>query len=278
MDELTAIIEQVVLEEVRGNIEYRVARTKNELEAAYSLVYRDYFKRGYVKEASSRLELSIYNALPQATTFVAAIDEEIFCTATLIVDSFLKLPMDAVYHQELNQLRNQDKKLCEISMLACDTELFKEGASAKLNSKKLFYIFHLLKVIFDYVMGKLKLDCICIAINPEHKLNYDFLLFKDLGVLKIYNNINGAPIIGKYLDLHTIEEECKNGGREILTKMFLQRKTPPDKFTRKFELDFNTLQYFFVEKNDILRKSSIPQLDYIKQCYPAYNFLKIMMR
>ncbi len=278
MDELTAITQQVALEELRGNIEYRVARSRKELESSYSLVYKEYLKRGYIKESFSKLELSIYNALPQTTTFVAVLDKEMFCTATLIVDSPLKLPMDELYHQELNQLRNQDKKLCEISMLTCDTELFKEGVSVKLNSKKLFFIFHLLKVVYDYVLEKLRLDCICIAINPKHKLTYDFLLFKDMGEFKIYNNINGTPILGKYLDLHTIEEECKSGGREILSKMFSQRKTDSDKFTRKFEFDLNTLQYFFVEKNDIFRKASIPQIDYIKQCYPGYNFLQIMMR
>lgn len=278
MDELTAITQQVALEELRGNIEYRVARSRKELEASYFLVYKDYVKRGYVQPSSSRLELSIYNALPQTTTFVAILEKEIFCSAALIVDSPLKLPMDELYHGELNQLRNQDKKLCEISLLTCNEELFKGGVSARLNSKKMFYVFYLLKVIFDYVIDELRLDCICIAINPEDNLAYDFLLFKTLGELKICNNINGAPVLGKCLDLHTIEEECKNAGKEILLKMFLQRKTDSEIFSRKFEFDFNTLKYFFVEKTDIFRKASIHQLDYIKQCYPAYNILQILMR
>ncbi len=278
MEDLNAISQQVASEELRGNIEYRVARSRKELEDSFLLVYNDYVKRGYIKPSSSRLELSIYNALPQTTTFVAVLDKEIFCSATLIVDSPLKLPMDALYHAELNQLRAQDKKLCEISLLTCNDELFKGGASALLKSKKMFYVFYLLKVIFDYVIDDLRLDSICIAINPEDNLTYDFLLFKTLGELKICNNVNGAPVLGKCLDVHTIEEECKNAGKEILLKMFLQRKTNYEYFSRKFEFDFNTLKHFFVDKTDIFRTASIQQLDYIKQCYPAYNILQILMR
>lgn len=271
MHDMKAGTEQLNLKQLFDTIEYRVARSREELETAYFLVYKEYLKRGYVKESDSKLKFSLFNALPQTTTFVSALENEIFCTATLIPDSPLGLPMDEIYHQELIQLRRQNKKLCEISMLASDTDLFGEGISVMLNSKKMFIIFYLFKVILDYAKQYLKFDCICITINPKHKLTYDFLLFKDLGELKIYNSANGAPAIAKYLDLNTVEEQCKNSNREGLFRMFLQKQTPPDKFMNKFMFSGEDLKYFFVEKADVFKNAAIAQLDYIKQCYPAYT-------
>ncbi len=271
MNEITQATDQVSLQQLFDTIEYRVARSREELETAYFLVYKEYLKRGYVKESGSKLKFSLFNALPETTTFVSALENEIFCTATLIPDSPLGLPMDEIYQQELIQLRQQNKKLCEISMLASDTDLFGEGISVMLNSKKMFIIFYLFKVIFDYARQYLKFDCICITINPKHKLTYDFLLFKDLGELKIYNNANGAPAIAKYLDLNTVEEECKANNKEGLYRMFLKKQTPPDKFTKKFAFSNEDLKYFFVEKADVFKNAPIPQLGYIKQCYPAYT-------
>lgn len=278
MDELTEITEQVAEHKLSGTIEYRLARSRAELETAYSLVYNEYRARGYINESVSKLNLSIHNALPQTATFVAVLAKKMFCTATLIIDSPLRLPIDELYHEELNQLRKHDKRLCEISMLACAPEFFKDGASDVLNSKKLFFIVYLLKVIFDYVMEYLKYDCICVTINPKHKLTYDFLLFKDLGEVKASTHVNGVPVAGKYLDLSTVKNECENNNKEALYRMFSQKNAGFDKFRKKYEFTMDDLQYFFVERADIFRKASLFQLDYIMQSYPTYNFLKIMMK
>lgn len=272
----TAEVDEARLQDFLEQIEYRVARSKEELEKAYALVYKEYLKRGYVKESDARLKLSLHNALPQTTSFVTVFEQEIFSTATLIPDSPLGLPMDEIYHQELEQLRKQGKKACEISMLASDTELFKNGISLLLNSKKMFFIFNLFKLIFDYAYRHLALDCICITINPKHILTYEFLLFKDLGGLKFYDNANGAPAIAKYIEFNSLEEECKQKNKEGLYKMFLQKATPLENFSQKAAFSPEDLGYFFSKKTRIFKNASSFQLDYIKQCYPAYNFTDII--
>ena len=257
-------------------IEYRVVRTKDELEKAFHLVYQEYLKRGYTQPHPSQMRLSIFNALPETTTFIAIWEKEVLATATLIPDSPLGLPMDEIYHQELENFRKRKKKLCEISMLASNTELFKNGVSLMLNSKKMLFIFFLFKLIFDYVYNLLHLDYICISINPKHKLTYDFLLFKDLGELKTYSSVNNAPAIGKYLDLNNVEEECKKAGKEGLYKMFFSSPSEPTKFSPKLILSAEELRYFFVEKTDIFKKATSHQLEYIKKCYPTYDFSQIL--
>lgn len=257
-------------EDVYDIIDCRVARTREELEKAYSLVYREYFKRDYTKENPHGLRFSIYNALPQAATFVAMLDnKDIVATATVIPDSPLGLPMDEIYKWELNKLRSRNKKICEITMLACESEFF-ENSFLKYNINKLFFMPSLFKILLDYVRDVSKLDVICITINPQHKFIYDFLLFKDLGEEKAYYNVNGAHAIAKYLELASLEEDCNKNVRKRLYRTFLQKKTPLDKFSRKITLSPQDLRYFLTEKSDISETASFFQMEYIKSCYALF--------
>ncbi|GJQ58832.1 MAG: hypothetical protein D8M57_06210 [Candidatus Scalindua sp. AMX11] len=253
-------------------IDFRVARTKEELEGAAALVHKEYTKKGYIKNSNSKLRLGMHNAHPQTTTFVATAGKDVIATTTVILDSSVGLPMDEIYHQELNQLRAGDKKICEISMLACDTELFNNGVSMMLNSKKLFLVFSLFKHILDYTKEFLKLDYICITINPKHKITYDFLLFKDMGELKMYDEVNNAPAIAKYINLNTVEKEFKKHDRRERYSMFIQRKTDPGTFSNKYQLTYQDLKYFFVEKTDIFKDAAPSQIAYLQECYPKYDF------
>lgn len=257
-------------------VDFRVARTKEELEGAAELVYKEYAKKGYIKNSNSKLRLTIHNAHPQTTTFVATAGKEVIATTTVILDSPVGLPMDDIYHQELNQLRAGGKKICEISMLACDTELFRNGVSMMLNSKKLFLVFFLFKHILDYTKEFLKLDFICITIHPKHKITYDFLLFKDMGELKIYDEVNSAPAIAKYINLNTVERESKKHDRRERYSMFIQKKTDPVKFLNKYQYTYQDLKYFFVERTDIFKNAASFQLEYLQKCYPDYNFIDMV--
>jgi hypothetical protein len=268
--------EQQLLQTFVEKIEYRVARTRQDLEAAYSLVYKEYLKRGYIKPDGEPLKLSIFNALPQTTTFIALLDNKIVATATVVPDSPLGLPMDKIYHEELCLLRQRSDKICEVSMLASDTQLFQGGVSMMLNAKKLFFIFNLFKIIFDYARELAKLDYICVTINPKHKLTYEYILFKDLGGLKQYDTVNNAPAIAKYLDLESSKEECQKLNKPGLYQMFFVRRTHPEHFARKAVLSPADLKYFFVDKTDIFKEAAGIQMAYIKSCYPAYDFSQIM--
>lgn len=258
------------------SIDLRVCRNRKELEDAYNLVYREYLKRGYTKELPSQLRLSLFNAVPSTTTFIAENSGYIIASATVIVDSPLGLPMDEVYHQELEPFRQKKYKMCEVTMLASDTSLFPKGTSLLLSSKKMFLVFFLFKVILDYVRDILNLDTINITINPKHNLIYDFLLFKDLGGLKTYRHANNAPAIAKYVDLNTIKKECIKQKKTGMLKMFFQKKCDPKKFQGKFNFSADDLRYFFVQKTDIFKKASPQQLSFIKTCYPNYDFSKIL--
>ena len=258
-------------------VDYRVARTRDELEQAYRLVYQEYLKQGYTAESPSCMRLSLHNALPETATFVALIDGQVMATATVVPDSPLGLPMDELYHQELNDLRRDDKRLCEVSMLASSSELFSEDIPLMLNAKKMFLIFFLFKHIFDYVRLQLNADYICIMVNPKHAGTYDSLFFQDIGGLKYYHKVNGAPAVAKYLDIQGVDTRCLTAGRRGLYKMFLSGDpASSEKFSDKFYFSEQDLRYFFADQQNYFGEAAPDAVDYIKQCYADYDFSNII--
>jgi len=259
-----------------NHIDYRVARSRDELEQAYALVYKEYLKRGYVDEGGVQMRLSLYNILPETTTFVATSEHSVMATATVIPDSPLGLPIDELYSEELNLFRKHGRKMCEVSMLASDTSLFREGASVMLNAKKMFFVFFLFKHIFEYVRNYLHLDYIFITINPKHRLTYEYLQFTDVGPIQYYDKVNGAPGLGKCLKVQSAEENLQKSKQKGLYKMFFAGKIDSAKFSQKMCLSIKDIKYFFSENTNLLLKASSDELKYIKECYPSYNFSEII--
>ena len=256
-------------EESFSQVEFRVVRTRTELEKAYALVYKEYLKEGFTDENPYGLRFSFYNALPETTTLIAISDNsEIIATATIISDSVLGLPMNDVFETELAQLRSDGKKICEITMLAADTDFFKQNSPA-LPFNSSLYIFSFFKVILDYVQNILGFDTMCAAVHPHRKAIFDHLLFQDFGTEKSYYNANGAPAIAKYLDVHSVAEGFSQPGKERLYKIFVLQQTDISQFEGPLRFTLDDLLYFFAMKSDILSTIHPSIFEYIRSCYPA---------
>ena len=252
--------------------EYRVARSRAELERSFELVYQEYIRQGYIDGHPSGMRFFLHNILPETTTFVAMLEDDVVATATIILDSPLGLPMDDLYKEEVDELRAEGKKVCEISMLAHSYDLFGEEVSVMLSAKKMFLVFYLFKHLFNYVKDIIKLDYICIAVNPKHATMYNYLYFEDMGELKDYDKVNGAPAMGKCLDVHSVEQKSKDGTSSNIFKMFFTEKSQPEIFLNKFKFNMEDILYFFNLQTDILKGFSEEKLRYIQECYSDYDF------
>ncbi len=266
------------LKQYLKTITFRVAQRREELEMAARLVHHEYAKRGYVADPTSDLKLSLHNALPQTTTFVAMLAGEVIGTITVIPDSPLGLPMDGVYHKELDGLRRQGRCLAEVSMLAVRTDLFGRGVFLMLNSKKLFLVFSLFKLMFDYIRFLTSITTLCIAVHPKHELIYRFLLFHDLAGERSYPSANKNPAIAKMLDLHIAIEECRAANRLGLYRLFVTKRSTPEQLAQKLLLTPEDLRYLFVERTNLFEQATPEQLRHLQQCYPSYRFQDILGR
>lgn len=247
---------------------YHIARSLKELEEGFSLVYREYAARGYIPtDYKCAMRISIYNALPSTTTFVATQNGTVVGTVTLVCDSFLGLPMDEIYKDETDVLRKKGCKIAEVSQLSIDSRLFPKSWYSLFHVSKMMFVFSLFKLVFDYARFEDKLNGLCIAINPKQANLYDFICFENIGGLKYYNSVNQAPALAKYVNFDTLEERLKQ--RPVAYHIFYGGKTDPGAFAGKYKLTPEDMKYLFVEKSDIFQKVSKEKLKYVKSCYPA---------
>ncbi len=252
-------------------VEFRPARTIDELKAASHLVYREYLKRKYVKPHASQLKLSFYQALPTTATFIAVHRRAgIVAALTLIEDSPCGLPMDEIYKTELDGLRRAKLHLAEAGLLALDGELFRRGTFTMFHAKKLLLTLRLFKAMFDYLRSQTDVDELVACFNPKHQILYDFLQLKALGGLKTYAGANGNPAVARHINISEIQ---RRGQSHVAYKFFFGRSNPPK--PDKLVLSPADLRELFVVQSNILLSASPTERTHLRRCYPGYNFDEI---
>ena len=245
-----------------GDLEIRPALSRAELESAYELVYQNYRTRDYIPPNSSGLRLTIFNAFPSTVTFVGVIRDEVIATVSVIPDTPVGLPMDEIYHDEVQALRDAGRRLIEVTMLA-DRRLSV--------SRSLAMVLALMKLVFDYATLSLKSTDLCITVNPHHdKFYHEYLLFTPLGGLRAYPSVSGNPAIARRLDLERVEEECQ--GRPVLLRRFYQDRTPLSLFENRYRMAAGDLRYFFMERTQTFQESPDYMLSRLRECYPDFNW------
>jgi hypothetical protein len=245
-----------------ADLAIRPALSRAELESAYELVYQNYRTRGYIPPNPSGLRLTIFNAFPSAVTFVSVIHGEVVATVSLIPDTPVGLPMDEIYRDEVQTLRDAGRRLVEVTMLA-DRRLSVQ--------RSLAMVLALMKLVFDYATLSLKATDLCITVNPHHdKFYHEYLLFTPLGGLRAYPSVAGNPAIARRLDLERVEEECR--GRPVLLHRFFEDRTPLSLFEKRYRMATSDLRYFFVERTQILRESPGYVLSRLRDYYPDFDW------
>ena len=247
------------------------AETRDELEQALSLVYREYLRQGYIAETNaSKIYSSIYHILPETAVHIWKSQLTVSGTVTQIFDSRLfGLPMDGLYHDELNALRDANRKLSEISALAI---------SGQVRWCNLFM--YLFRAVYRYARVK-KVTDFCIMVNPKHVDFYKaILLFEDLGPERYYPRVS-APAVALRLNLEDIEDKFREAysafhfDRDLHSFFFGESDSPMIKRNRKYRLETGTVldadmvRYFFAEKTKVLENIPPKQMNYIQSVYPG---------
>jgi len=214
--------------------ELRPAASREELEGAYRLVYRSYLRRAYIEPHPGGVRLTLFNAAPDAVTFIGALRGAIIATVSLLPDTPAGLPMDEVYHDELEDLRKAGRKLTEVTMLA----------DRRLDMRRtLPMLLQLMKLVFDYATQVLHANDLCISINPRHDAFYKrYLLFTELGGLRMYPSVRNNPALARRLDLETVRERSR--GKEVLQSTFFENRHGREFFERRYRMTGDDIRYF----------------------------------
>ena len=220
------------------------------------------------------MRASFYNALPETATFCLWRADTLLATASLILDSPMGLPMEEVYPEEIQNLRKQGRKLCEVSLLALNSDIISKGILPIYFAERLRCLYQIFKPILWYARNTVGHTDLCIAMNPTHKMLYSSLYFEQFGEERIYESVKGNPSIAMRLNFDQLEERAKK--TPGLHKLFLENSLQLRKISEIFRWNAEDFTYFFIEHSDVLKKARPEQIEYLTKIYPELPIRKMV--
>jgi hypothetical protein len=193
-------------------IEIRRATYLEDFLGAYSLVYRTFVREGYINERRVGLRLRIFEALPEMATFIATADGHLAAVMSVVADSpDLGLPSDHCFKPELDELRRQGRKVCEITNLAVD-ERYRNSTTFP----------ELTRVVFAQALAE-GCDDVFIAISPGHARFFEEVLqFDPCGDQRDYGDEKKDLVEGKRMDLRLIRRRFVQTDQQLGTDALLE--------------------------------------------------------
>jgi len=188
--------------------EARIARGRQELTSAFELVYRSYLAKGYIRPNPGRIVYRTAFSFSSSHTIVAlAADAQVAGTLTLVGDNPLGLQLEATYHSEVEALRDQGRKVAEITCLAI------ESASGFRPT------FFRLTELMIHLAYRRQYDDLLIAVHPRHYRFYwrHFRVFP-LGPCRSHGAVGGNPAVCCRIELHYLG---RNMEPELWERYFL---------------------------------------------------------
>ena len=247
----------------------KIAETKEELFKAFRLVYTEYFDQGYVtKSHPLAIQYGVHNFLPKTCVFIFQSFRDVVSTIAYIPDTpMFGLPLDSLYREEADRLRQQGRKVVEIGSLATEKSL--RGRNV---------VMYLYKAVINYALMTGAND-LCLTVNPKHVRFYsDIMLCEQIGEEKYYPWV-GAPAVLMRANFDTyaqkmLETYNADDFETDLASFFLKmRGSKVDKdideyrYEREEFMDYDAARYFFMQKPEVLCGLSDVQIDYLEWFY-----------
>lgn len=158
------------------------------------LIERMYAWRGYQGSGQDADD-------PHRITLTATDGGEVVGTLTIGVDAGRGLMADHMYQDELDGLRRDGARLCEVTRLAFDHDVQSRHALAG--------VFHL---AFIYAREMHECTDAVIEVNPRHRRFYERMLgFRQLGELKTNSRVN-APSFLLHVSLAYVAQQVEAVG------------------------------------------------------------------
>jgi len=172
----------------------RMANSQGRREAASLLLKKMYGWRGYSVDPS-------VTHSPNKITLFAETGGETVGTMSLCLDNDeIGLPADENFRDKLDDLRSQQRRLCEPSRLAIDKGV----------SKRVFAA--LIHISYIYAHRMRGFDFLLIEVNPRHVMFYKRMLgFRDFGGERECTRV-GAPAVLLRLELEYMGEQIRKFG------------------------------------------------------------------
>ena len=179
--------------EFQTGLAFAAAQTLAEVVDAWTLVYRSYLQAGLIRSNPWRLHTVPQAIQPRAAVICGRIGELMVSTISGYVDQpdGAGLPLDAVYPDQLAELRREGRQLLEIGLFADRREHIERSIEALLELMRRVTYFGVTLGCTDGVVG----------VHPRHAPFYERLLgFERIGEEKTYSLVKDNPVVLLRLD------------------------------------------------------------------------------
>jgi len=177
----------------------RIAQRREELRAAFHLVYEAYVQSGLAEPNPHQIRVTPFQLLPTTEVFVAVDRDRVVCTLSLVRDGELGLPMEAIYGNEVACRRAEGLHLAEVSCLADISCVVGKG---KVWKRSLPTVIRLMAFMAQCAKRR-EVDQLLIAVHPRHAAFYQrFAAFDPIGEEKTYHTVCDNPAVALALDLN----------------------------------------------------------------------------
>jgi hypothetical protein len=176
-------------------VETTLARSMDELMAAFHLLYNAYVRAGFVAENDKEIRVTPYHALATTEVFVAKCRTDVISTMTMVGDGALGLPMESMYGDQIAALRRSGLNVAEMGSFADRRE----------SPARFLDVFGKLATLVVQVARTRNIDGLVAATHPKHARFYcRWLGFRVIGDLADCPYAAGNPAVALLLDFDEV--------------------------------------------------------------------------
>lgn len=259
---------------------FKLAQTRQELEACFRLLHDTYVAAGYMKPDPSGMRVTLYHALPATSTLMCKRGDEVIGTVSLIRENKLGFPMQSAFN--LDSVFSLGGNVAEVSSFAV-REPYRRGDES--------IVMPLFKFLYEYAEYRFDTRHLVFATHPRRMGFYgDLLCFRPLqgGTVAHYDFVNGAPAVGAHLDLVEAKETFYQKYASLspernLFYYFTAASLPNGQFPHR---RFNTttdpvmtpemIDYFFNKRTGLFSTLSGQQVQVLHMIYDLPEFRRCL--
>lgn len=172
------------------DVEISLARTQEDLNQAFGLLYDSYVAAGLAASNSVGMRITPYHTLPTTEVFVAKTGGNVISTLTMTGDNALGVPMESMYGQELAQLRRST----QLAEMGC-------FADSRKSPVRFMRVFAALSRFIVQTAQARGIAALVLAAHPRHAKFYERILgFQPLGGLTRCPYAQGNPAVALVMD------------------------------------------------------------------------------
>lgn len=204
-----------------AGLNFQVARTLDEVLAAWEIVYQAYRDIGLIDPNQYRIHTAPQAIGSHVAVTAGVINGLTVSTLTVMADNPQGLPLDRVYAGELTSLRNNGHKLMEVGLFADRRRQLSRSAEALLQLMRYAFYFGVSQGVTDFVIG----------VHPRHSRFYIRSFgFEPVGTARTYPAVNNNPVMLLKGDLHAKLTARKHPALEY----FMANPVPVELFDERF--------------------------------------------